>query len=65
VSVKERRRQQLVKLGKIEGKVKGRVGMLKNEDRSGASSEQKSEVEEDMGFLETGGSNSYGSNLDR
>ena len=44
MSVKERRRQQLVKLGKIEGKVKGRVGMLKNEDRSGASSEQKSEV---------------------
>jgi len=47
VSVKERRRQQLVRLGRVVGdvQVKGRVRTLKEEEKSEISSDQNSEGE--------------------
>ena len=67
VSVKERRRQQLVKLGKLGEEVKGRVAMLKDDGKSGrSSSEQNSEAEGDPGgIFDSGGADSKGGTPDR
>jgi len=66
VSVKERRRQQLVKLGKLGEEVKGRVAMLKDDERSGkSSSEHNSETEGDYGLGDPGGTDSKGGTPDR
>jgi len=68
VSVKERRRLQLVKLGKLGEEVKGRVAMLKDDAKSGmSSSEQNSEAEGDPGgvFDSGGGTDSKGGTPDR
>jgi len=64
IPVKERRRQKLVELGKLSDETKGRIGLLKEEARSGLSSEQSSDADE-FGGLGSGGNNSKAGTPDR
>jgi len=64
VPVKERKRQQLVKLGKISEDVKSRVALLK-EEKNGTSSDQNSEAEGDVGSITGSAASSKAGTPDR